>query len=155
MLSCTAPGMPTSTELHLYTQDSKAPEPWHLCGAGSGALALLRSRLRSRRQEPAPAEPRPVSPKIADYYYLAWFNTLHHRLWHDVATQTREPASRSVSHSTCAVLGTFAVLESCSGFCKTHVQRHSQTTTKDATSGSSTALYDTSWKHFQRCRTTS
>ena len=27
-------------------------------------------------KEPAPAEPRAVSPKIFDYYYLVWFNTL-------------------------------------------------------------------------------
>ena len=30
-------------------------------------------------KEPAPAEPWAVSPKIADYCYLARFNTLHHR----------------------------------------------------------------------------
>ena len=82
----------TEMGIHFgYRQGSKAPDP--------------------KVEEPAPAEPRAVPPKIANYYYLACFNTLHHRRWHVVATQTREPASRSVSYTTCAVLGSFAALE--------------------------------------------
>ena len=57
---------------------------------------------------PAPAEPGAESPKNGNDYYLAWFNTLYHRRWHIVATQTREPASRSVPCTKCAVIGIFA-----------------------------------------------
>ena len=94
-------------------QGSKAPEPWHFCAAGSGALALLWSLLRSRRQKsrfrsrrqkgllpPAPAEPGAVSPEYVDYYYLTWFNTPYNCRWHVFAMQTRESESRSVPCST-------------------------------------------------------
>ena len=62
--------------------------------------------------EPATAEPGAVSPESVDYYYLTWFDTPHDRRWHVFATQTRELELRSVTCSTCAVLGTFALLES-------------------------------------------
>ena len=79
-------------------QASKAPGPWHMGGVSSGA----------RGKYPAPAEPGAVSPKDVDHYYLAWFNPLYRNRLHVVATQTREPASRSMPCTTCAVLATLA-----------------------------------------------
>ena len=64
---------------------------------------LLWSQLQRRRRYPQ---------NSVDYYYLAWFNTPHHYRWHAVATHTREPASRSVPRSTCALADTFAILTS-------------------------------------------
>ena len=89
--------------LHVcHRQDSKAPEPWHFCGASSGA--------GGKRAGFGGAGG--VSPKSLDYYYVALFNTPYHRRWRVFATHTREKALRSVPCTTCAILDTFVVLAS-------------------------------------------
>ena len=51
--------------VHDSWQGSKAPEPWHFCGASSGAGG------KSAGSAGAGA----VSPEDVDYCYLIWFNT--------------------------------------------------------------------------------
>jgi len=93
-------------------QDLKAPEPWHFCGASSGAG-------RKRVGSGGAWGSVPGKCRLSNR-----FNTPYNRRWRVFATQTHEPEPHSVPCSTCTVLGTFAVLESCSGFCKARVQRH-------------------------------
>ena len=108
-----------------YTGREPRP-PEGRVGGGRGEPGATSARVRRLRspgtfaepapepeaKEPVPAEHGAVSPENVDYYHLTWFNTPHNRRWHVFAVQTRESESRSMPCSPCAVLGTFAVLES-------------------------------------------